>query len=137
MNVIIKPEEYFKQLQSVCDYLKEKRRDKNTQHKSLKYRGFSFWEASQILDTNDDFVIKKKCNKCGKEKLLRQFHRDKTNRLKDNVKGSCKVCRKKENKEYYYKDHEKTKKNKIEARNRSQKRKNNPKEISKIYWSKI
>ena len=129
--------EYFDKQQEICNYLLEKRRDKNTQHATLKYNGFSFWEASLILETNDNFVIKKKCNKCGKEKLLRQFHRDKTNRLKDNRKGTCKVCRKEENKKYYYKDHEKTKKHKIEARNRHQQKKNDPKEKFEHYWSKI
>ena len=99
MNV----KEYFEKQQRICYYLLEKRRDKNTQYATLKYHGFSFWEASLILDTHDNFVHKKKCSKCGEEKLLRQFHKG-SKRSKFGKHSQCIVCRRKQLRENRYKN---------------------------------
>lgn len=98
--------EYFDKQQQICNYLLEKRRDKNTQHSTLKYNGFSFWEASLILDTHDDFVYKKRCSKCGEEKLLRQFHYKKNGGDKFKTHAECKVCRNKRQRKDWLKSHD-------------------------------
>ena len=57
----------------------------------------------------------KTCNKCGIDKEESEYHK-----RGNALKGTCKTCRKEENKKHYYKDHDKTKQNKRIAWHKSQ-----------------
>ena len=42
--------------------------------------------------------MKKRCSKCGQEKTLTEFHKDK--KAKDGLRSSCKICKSEEDKKY-------------------------------------
>lgn len=46
--------------------------------------------------------VVKTCGQCGTEKLLSEFHKDKTKKF--GVSSTCKICAKKISKDYYYKN---------------------------------
>jgi hypothetical protein len=50
-------------------------------------------------------MVKKICKKCGKEKELTEFNKDKYS--KDGLRYRCKICTKEEYREFYYKNIEK------------------------------